>query len=135
VPALLLGAGSSIATPPAAPESSSERAPEDAAADSADGIVSIDRHLGIMANPSAPEGKRRESEEALLTALGGGYAPDVRLRIVQALADKVDVALRSLLARHLQDIRDEAREIGRQDVAKEAKRLLKRLEKSREPRE
>ena len=40
----------------------------------------------------------------------------------------MDVAYESLLAEHLRDIRDEAEAFGKEDLAKEAEKLLKRLE-------
>ncbi|MBI4240623.1 MAG: hypothetical protein HY613_02805, partial [Candidatus Rokubacteria bacterium] len=61
----------------------------------------------------------------------GGYEPEVRLRIVRGLLGKVDVSLNSLLAKHLEDIRDEALELGKEELLKEVKRLLKSLESSK----
>ncbi len=84
-----------------------------------------------MANASAPEKARTVSREALLTALGGGYEPEVRLQIVRGLLGRVDVAYNSLLAKYLEDIRLEAQEIGNKKLAKEAIRLLKNLDPNR----
>jgi hypothetical protein len=90
----------------------------------------IDRHLAVLANPSAPEGAHRASEDALLEALSGGYEPEVRLRIARGLVGIVDKALNSLLVEHLADIRSEAEELGNEDLVKEADSLLRRLEDS-----
>jgi hypothetical protein len=88
----------------------------------------IDRHLTVLANMSSPEEARRASEDALLTALGGGYEPGVRLQIVRALTGTLDAAYDSLLMKHLEDIRIEAEEFGSNKVAAEATKLLKRFE-------
>ena len=93
---------------------------------------SLKRHFAVLADSSAKEDVRRDAEDALLTALGGGYDPKVRLGIVRGLLGNVDVALHSLLAKHLEDIRAEAREADNDDLAKEADRLLKQLEPSQE---
>jgi hypothetical protein len=90
----------------------------------------IEEHLAVLAEAAADGEARKAAEEALLTALGGGYEPEVRMRIVRALADKVDAALHSLLAGHLEDIRSEARDAGKDDQAAEAEELLKKLEAS-----
>jgi outer membrane protein assembly factor BamB len=88
----------------------------------------IDRHLTVLANMSSTEEARRASEDALLTALGGGYEPGVRLQIVRALTGTLDAAYDSLLMKHLEDIRIEAEEFGSNKVAAEATKLLKRFE-------
>ena len=67
-----------------------------------------------------------------MNALGGGYEPERRIGIVKILAGQVDVALHSLLAKHLEDIRAEAREAGEVKLEKEADRLLKQLAPSQE---
>jgi ubiquinone biosynthesis protein UbiJ len=92
----------------------------------------IKAHLAVMANASAPEEARTVSREALLTALGGGYGPEVRLRIVRGLLGEVDIAYHSLLAKYLGDIHAESEESGDTKVAEEAARLLKSLEPSEE---
>ena len=92
----------------------------------------LDRHLAVLTNPSAPEKARKISEDALLNALGGGYEPERRIGIVKILVGQVDVALHSLLAKHLEDIRAEAREAGDVKLDKEADRLLKQLEPTQE---
>ena len=46
--------------------------------------------------------------------------------------DKVDVALNSLLTKHLEDIRVEPEELGLDNLDKEAERLLKNLEPSQD---
>jgi hypothetical protein len=92
--------------------------------------VAIEHHLAVLADPSARAEDRQVSEDALLKALSGGYGPDVRLQIVRALVAKLDVAYHSLLAKHLEGIRMEAKEFGKEKLAKEAALLLKRLEPS-----
>ena len=82
--------------------------------------------------PAAPEGAVSVSTDALLTALGGGYKLETRIQIVKGLLDKVDDSLYSLLAVHLEDIWAEARDLEKEKLAQEAKRLLKRLEPSEE---
>jgi hypothetical protein len=91
----------------------------------------IDRNLTIIADRSATEAARTASKEALLTALGGGYEPAVRLRIVRALASRGDVALHALLSRHLDGIRQEARESGQPEIARQADALLAALRSTR----
>jgi hypothetical protein len=125
---------SGLATP-RAPTMAADRGTNVAATGTSDAGGSIDRHLAILANVSAPEDARKVSEDALLTALGGGYEPEVRIQIVRGLLGKVDVAYNSLLAKHLEDIRLEAQEIGNEKVLQEAARLLKNLEPSRESEE
>ena len=66
--------------------------------------------------------------DALLTALSGGYEPEMRLRIVKEILDKVDVGLLSLLATHVEEIRAEAGDFGKEDLVTEANRLLRRLQ-------
>ena len=95
----------------------------------------LERHLAVIANASAPARARRISEDALLTALGGGYEPEVRLEIVRGLLGNVDVAYNSLLIKHLEDIRSEAMEFDNEKAVQEAARLLKNLELSRESEE
>ena len=87
----------------------------------------IDRHLGVLASPKAPEEVRRDSEEALLTALGGCYDPGIRLQVIRGLLDRVGEGLQALLIRHPQGIRMEARPAGRAVIVEEADRLLERL--------
>jgi hypothetical protein len=90
----------------------------------------IERHLAIVAGNGASEDQLRASEDALLTALGGGYEADLRLQIVRRLAGTLDVVYDSLLAKHLEDIRLEAMELGNRKVADEAAELLKRFDLS-----
>ena len=78
------------------------------------------------------EEARKDAEATLLTALGGGYEPDVRLRIIRGLVGNVDESYNSLLAKHLEDIKAEAEELGEKKLVKEAERLLKKLEPSQE---
>ncbi len=82
----------------------------------------------ILANGSSPQEDLGASTDALLTALSGGYEPEPRLQIVKGLLGQVDVAYESLLAEHLRDIRDEAMDFENEIIAKEAEKLLKRLE-------
>lgn len=93
---------------------------------------SLERHLAILGDRAASDEVRKASQGALFTALGGGYGPDRRLEIARALVSRVDLNLHSLLAKHLEDIRAEAEELGREDLAAEAEQLMKKLEPSRE---
>jgi hypothetical protein len=120
---------------PVASQVAVEEAIEDAAADVTDTRKTIGRHLAMLANASVPESARKVSRDALLTALGGGYEPEVRLEIVRGLLGKLDVAYNSLLAKHLEDIRIEAQEFSNEKVAKEAMHLLKSLAPSVESAE
>ena len=82
----------------------------------------------VLDSGSASEDAVSESTDMLLTALGGGYEPETRFVIVKELLDHVDMDLRSLLMRHLEDIRDEARDFDKQELADRAEQLLQRLE-------
>ena len=93
-----------------------------------DPLDAIERHLAVLDSGSASEDAVSESTDALLTALGGGYEPETRFVIVKELLDQVDMDLRSLLRRHLEDIRDEARDFDKEELADRAERLLQRLE-------
>ena len=88
----------------------------------------IQRHLSVMANPSAPERATDVSRDSLLTTLSGGFDPELRLEIVKTLIHRVDASYHTLLAAHLEDIRSEAVDFGKDDLASEAERLLKRLD-------
>ncbi len=101
--------------------------PEPSAPLDEDPLEAVQRHLAVVANASAAEETRAVSTDALLTALSGGYEPEVLIQIVKGLLGRVDVAYESLLAEHLRDIRDEAADFGKEDLAKEAERLLKRI--------
>ena len=90
-------------------------------------VDAIRRHLAVLTNASAPERARRISVDALLTALSGGYELETRVEIATALLETVDDSMRSLLAEHLRDIEDEARDFDRQELAATAGRLLERL--------
>ncbi len=87
-------------------------------------------HLSALSSRTSTPEQRRDAENALLTALGGGYEPSIRLQIVEQLIGKIDVAYNSLLARHLEDIRIDARESGDAELARKAGRILERLEPS-----
>jgi hypothetical protein len=116
----------------AAPEVHVEQVKEEAPIDVDDGLQTIHRHLAVLANHSATEKTLAISTDILLTALSGGYEPEVRIEIVKGLLDKADVSLISLLAEHVRDIRDEARDFDRRDLAEEAEKILNRLEPSEE---
>jgi hypothetical protein len=115
-----------------------EAAPAETVAETADAVAPavgvdlrpIERHLSVMANDSAPEQATTVSADALLTALSGGYEPETRIEIAGELLDKIDESMLSLLAAHLRDIQQEAQELGKDDIAKAAERMLKRLEPS-----
>lgn len=91
----------------------------------------IHRDLKTIADRSATEAARKASMEALLAALGGGYEPAVRLRIVRTLASRGDAGLQSLLSGHLEGIVREARESGQPEIANQADQLLAALRSSR----
>lgn len=95
----------------------------------ADPAETIEDHLAVFSDAASSESARSESSDALLTALSGGYEPELRLEIAKALMGRLDVAYHDLLAGHLEDIRAEAEDFGKTDLAKEATRLLERLEK------
>lgn len=107
------------------PEAAGEEDPEPD-----DPLLVIRRQMAVFENGAAPDSARSSARDALLTALGGGYDLDTRLEIVTALLGEIDVAYESLLGKHLVDIRDQALELGMQDIADEAERLMKRLEAS-----
>ena len=92
-----------------------------------DGLRDIHRQLAVLANANAPERARQVSADALLTALSGGYELELRLEIVQGRLGQVDMAYESLLAEHLVGIHAEAEAFGLDELADEAKRLLRQL--------
>ena len=57
------------------------------------------------------------------STVGGGYEPELRLRIVRVLVDRVDLALHFVLAKHLEDIEVEAKDRSMRDLAGQAKQL------------
>ncbi len=101
-------------------------------AEQGDPVRTVRRQMAVLSNPSAPDQARDVAREALLTALGGGFEVDLRLEVVAALLDNVDVAYRTLLEKHLVDIRDEAAELGQEAILKEAEGLLRQLEQDTE---
>ncbi len=103
------------------------RVQESEAADDADPVGNIRRHLALIAGPAAGGNDWIEARDALLTALGGGYEPALRLEIARALAGRLDEAYTSLLEAHLVDIRDEADEVGQREIARDARLLLEHL--------
>ena len=95
----------------------------------ADGFRQIlQRHLAVVTNSAAPDSALDVSMAALLTALGGGYEPEFRLKIVKGVLDRIDMAYYGLLAGHLEDIRAEAEDLGLDDLARQAAGLLDSLE-------
>jgi hypothetical protein len=125
-PRLLLDA--SAAEPVGALESKPREKANKLEAAPVTGEKALFRHLAALSEQTTSETRRRDAEDALLTALGGGYEPSMRFDIVRLLIGKVDVAYESLLARHLEDISLEAREAGDQKLARKAERLLEKLE-------
>ena len=89
-------------------------------------------HLSLLAGGSAPDDAWDAARDALLTALSGGYDPELRLEMVKALAGKLDVAYDSLLVDHLRDIHQEAMDFEKKGVAQEAERILRQWEPSEE---
>ncbi len=108
-----------------------ERA-EPAAAVDEDPLTVIEGHMAVLADPSATESALNVSIEALLTALSGGYDPEVRLQIVLELHGRIDVAYHGLLVEHLEEIRAEAKDFEKNNLAKQATLLLGQLESSLE---
>lgn len=96
-----------------------------------DALAMVDRNLATLTDRKATVESKRQSEEALLGALSGGFDVETRLRIASALIGRVDVGLHDLLGRHLVDLRDEAQAMGDRALEKKARQLLKRLEPSR----
>ena len=92
-------------------------------------LEALERYMATLAAKASAETKA-EAEDALLTALSGGYEPEVRFRVVRALVGKVDAGLHSLLVEHLESIRSEAVDFGKDELAYEAERLLKSLERT-----
>ena len=88
----------------------------------------LQRHLAVVANSAAPDSALDVSMAALLTALGGGYEPEFRLKIVKSVLHRIDVAYHGLLVGHLEDIRAEAEHLGLEDLTRQATGLLDRLE-------
>ena len=86
--------------------------------------------MATLARKDASPETKAEAEDALLTALSGGYEPEVRFRVVRALVGTVDAGLHSLLVEHLESIRSEAKDFGKDELAYEAERLLKSLERT-----
>ena len=112
------------------PDVAPARPQEERTAAADDAPQSLQGHMAVLANASAPERARSVSTDALLTALSGGFELEQRLAIVRALIGNVDVAYDSLLREHLWDIEAEARAFDREGLAQEATGLLERLEPS-----
>jgi hypothetical protein len=93
-----------------------------------DGVQELESQLRILAGAASSEDERAAAQDALLTALGGGYEPEVRLALVRGLSSHVDVSLYSLLERHLEDIEEEARAFGDEELRLRARELRERLE-------
>jgi hypothetical protein len=93
-----------------------------------DTVVTLERHLAVVSNRSAPERAVKVSTDALLTALSGGYDPEMRLEIVKGLLGRLDVAYHDLVVGHLEEIRAEAEDFDKKDLVREATRLLRQLE-------
>jgi hypothetical protein len=106
--------------------------PEPEAVADEDDFQTLQRHLAVLANASAPEKALQVSTDALLTALSGGYDPEVRLEIVKGLLGRIDVAYHALLVGHLEEIRAEAKAFEKADLVREATRLLVQVEPSLE---
>ncbi len=111
------------AAPETGPDSEADSVPVDE-----DPQAAIERHLATVENTTFSGEDRLVSQDALLTPLSGGYDPEVRLEIVRGLLGNVDPMLHSLLARHLENIRDEARDFDKEALAEAAERLLRSLE-------
>ncbi len=92
-----------------------------------EGLEALQRALTIFTNPATPAARRDASLGALLDALSGGYEPEVRLQILATLIGSVDANLHSLLVAHLEDIRSETMDLGQEELAQAAERLLTSL--------
>jgi hypothetical protein len=110
-----------------APIATETEEPREAPSVEEDDPLTLQRHLAVLANPSAPGKAHVASRDALLTALSGGHDLDIRLDIAEALVGRLDAAFSGLLAVHLEDIRTEAVEFGQEDMARRAEGLLERL--------
>jgi hypothetical protein len=88
----------------------------------------IHRHLSVMTSTSAPERAREVSRDALLTVLSGGHDLELRLEVARTLVSGTDPAFTDLLTAHLQDMRGEAEDLGLEDLARNAGRLLEQLQ-------
>jgi hypothetical protein len=120
-------APASLVSIPAAPTAVEAEEPRKAATVGEDGPITLQRHLAVLANRSAPEKARVASRDALLTALSGGHDLEVRLDIAEALAGSLDPSFSGLLAAHLEDIRAEAVAFGQENLARRAAGLLEGL--------
>ena len=90
--------------------------------------VTVHRHLAVLTNNAAPEHAREVAIDSLLTALSGGFAPELRVEIVDTLIPSVDAAYLSLLAEHVWSVRFEARDFEDNALLDETRRLLRRLD-------
>jgi hypothetical protein len=86
----------------------------------------IRTQLVTSATGRGPQADR--ARRALLDALATTDDARTRFTVVRQLADQVDPALNKFLADHLQDIRDQARDEGRPELAAQAERLLRKIE-------
>ena len=93
-----------------------------------DPLRELEAQMRVLAGKGSSEDERAAAQDALLTALGGGYEPEVRLALVRGLAAHVDASLHSLLARHLEDIEEEARAFDDEVLRQRAETLRKQLE-------
>ena len=91
-------------------------------------LEAIRQYLSILANRSAPEQAKEVASDALWTTLSGGFDPELRLEIAEALIRSADESFHALLAAHLEKIRDEAVDFDQDDLARQAEQLLKQLD-------
>ncbi|MEE8386238.1 MAG: hypothetical protein V3S01_09995, partial [Dehalococcoidia bacterium] len=93
-------------------------------------LEALESYMATLASKGVSAENKALAEDALLTALSGGYEPEVRFQVVRALVGQVDAGLHSLLVEHLESIRSEAEDFGKDELAYEAERLLKSLERT-----
>jgi hypothetical protein len=105
-------------------EAEAPAAPSEPVTPVMDGPEAVRNHMRTLAGEAATPAEREAAQEALLTALSGGYEPELRLEVARRLLRQLDDAYRSLLARHLEAIQQEAKEMGKDDLAREAAGLL-----------
>jgi hypothetical protein len=93
-----------------------------------DAAREVEGHLEVLRSRPASQQQRDAAVEAVLTALSGGYEPELRLEMVKALVNHAEDSYYSLLAEHIRDIRSEAEAFQKEELATAAQKLLERLE-------
>ena len=93
----------------------------------------IEQTLAVFFDSGASAASRSDAETDLLGSLSIESDLETRVRIIEGLirAD-VDESLHALLEEHLLDIKDEATDLGKDQLAEKAEGLLGRLRKTTE---